>query len=120
MPMAAPISLVASLTAEATPCFSSGAVVMIADVAGDMTNPRPSELTTSGPTRSKNVASESRIVIHSSPTASRDKPADNANRSPIQIGRASCRERVEYGEGDEGTIGDGYGTLGEAEEYQQT
>src|ERR1700742_5351423 len=48
MPSAAPISRLASLTAEATPCFSSGAVVMITDVVGAVHNPIPVLITNIG------------------------------------------------------------------------
>src|SRR6516165_6974931 len=41
MPSAAPISRVASLTAEATPCLSSGTVVMMTDVVGAVHSPMP-------------------------------------------------------------------------------
>src|ERR1700733_5409457 len=48
MPSAAPISRLASLTAEATPCLSSGAVVMITDVVGAVHNPIPVLITSIG------------------------------------------------------------------------
>jgi len=48
MPSAAPISRLASLTAEATPCLSSGAVVMITDVVGAVHNPIPVLITNIG------------------------------------------------------------------------
>lgn len=41
MPTAAPTSRVVSLTAEATPCFSSGTAFMIAEVVGATHKPMP-------------------------------------------------------------------------------
>lgn len=48
MPSAAPISRLASLTAEAAPCLSSGAVVMVTDVVGAVHEPIPVLMTNIG------------------------------------------------------------------------
>ncbi len=53
IPSAPPTSRVASLTADATPCFSFGAAVMIADVVGAVHNPKPELITSSGHSTSK-------------------------------------------------------------------
>jgi hypothetical protein len=67
MPSAAPTSRVVSLTAEATPCFSSGTAVMIANVLGAVQNPIPVLITSSGHISPQYGESICRTRIHRNP-----------------------------------------------------
>ena len=89
MPTAAPISRVASLTADATPCFSSGTAFMIAEVVGAVANPMPEAARSIGHITSTNVASASRKRMANSPAANNSRPTLTANRRPT-FGRYRC------------------------------
>src|SRR4051794_30354794 len=86
MPIAPPTSRVASLTADATPCFSSGAAVMIADVVGAVHNPKPALITNSGQHTSRYDESASSVRMHRKPAATSTMLAKTTVRSP-SLGR---------------------------------
>src|SRR6185312_4200144 len=86
MPRAPPISRVASLTADATPCFWSGAAVMIADVVGAVHNPNPVLITISGQHTSRYEESVVSVRMHRKPIATSTMLTKTTVRKP-SLGR---------------------------------
>ena len=84
MPTAAPTSRVVSLTADATPCFSSGTAFMIAEVVGATHNPMPALVMSIGhdEVEVRRTGVELR-ACRTSPAAMRNSPSATAVRSPI-------------------------------------
>lgn len=82
MPSAAPTSRVVSLTADATPCFSSGAAFMIADVADAVHRPMPMDITVIGHAKSEYVVPSSSVRMQKIPMATSSSPVNNTTRKP--------------------------------------
>ena len=83
-PRAAPTSRVVSLTAEATPCFSSGTAVMIANVLGAVQNPMPVLITSIGHITSQYGESICRTRIQRNPAEISSSPRNVTSRRPIR------------------------------------
>ena len=82
MPSAAPTSRVVSLTAEATPCLSSGTELMIAEVVGAVHNPMPELRMSSGHARSQYGEPISSTRMLRKPADTSSSPTSTTSRRP--------------------------------------
>ena len=98
MPIAAPTSRIASLTAAATPCSSTGMSDTIAEVAGAVDSPSPAAAMNSGHRMSQypesTLSRESRIM----PTAIPPTPTTDISRRPtMPVSRGAISESSRTG-----------------------
>jgi hypothetical protein len=82
IPNAPPISRDVSFTAEATPCFSSGTALTIAEVVGAVHIPMPVASTNVGQANWEYVECRSSPYLHAKPMAMNSVPTNSTSPPP--------------------------------------